>query len=41
MTNSFSVRPYDLLQSVNLPVGWETNEIVGLSIGVKMQRWSK
>jgi len=35
ITDSFSVRPYYMLQSVNLPVGWETNEIVGFSIGAK------
>jgi hypothetical protein len=34
--DSFSIRPYYLLQSVNLPAGWETNEIVGISIGVKL-----
>jgi hypothetical protein len=26
---SLIVRPYYMLQSVNLPVGWDTNEIVG------------
>ena len=36
ITDSFSIRPYYLLQSVNLPSGWETNEIVGISIGVKL-----
>ena len=36
ITDSFSIRPYYLLQSVNLPAGWETNEIVGISIGVKL-----
>jgi len=35
---SFSVRPYYLLQSVNLPAGWETNEIVGISMGFKLVR---
>jgi hypothetical protein len=35
ITDSFSVRPYYMLQSVNLPAGWETNEIVGFSIGAK------
>ena len=35
ITESLSVRPYYLLQSVNLPVGWETNEVVGISIGLK------
>jgi len=32
IADSFSVRPYYLLQSVNLPAGWETNEIVGISL---------
>jgi hypothetical protein len=38
VTNSFSVRPYYLLQSVNLPAGWDTNEIVGLSLAFKVPR---
>jgi hypothetical protein len=29
--DSFSIRPYYLLQSVNLPPGWDTNEIFGIS----------
>jgi len=37
ITDSFSVRPYYMLQSVNLPIGWETNEIVGISMGVKVR----
>jgi len=36
VTDSFSVRPYYLLQSVNLPTGWDTNEIVGISVGFKI-----
>jgi len=35
MTRSCSIRPYFLLQSVNLPAGWETNRIAGLSLGFK------
>ncbi len=35
ITDSFSIRPYYLLQSVNLPTGWETNEIIGLSLAIK------
>jgi len=35
---AFSIRPYYLLQSVNLPAGWDTNEIVGISLAVKIQR---
>ena len=33
-----SVRPYYLLQSVNLPAGWDTNEIVGISLAFKVAR---
>jgi Protein of unknown function (DUF2490) len=36
ITNSFSIRPYYLLQSVNLSTGWETNEIIGFSLAVKL-----
>src|ERR1700722_12732618 len=41
ITDSFSVRPYFLLQSVNLPTGWDTNEIVGISLAMKIQRKAK
>ena len=41
IANSFSVRPYYMLQSVNLPPGWDTNEIVGISLAVKIQRKTK
>jgi hypothetical protein len=27
-----------MLQSVNLPTGWDTNEIVGISLAVKIRR---
>ena len=30
-----------LLQSVNLPTGWDTNEIVGISLAFKVPRKSK
>jgi len=36
ITDSFSIRPYYLLQSVNLPTGWETNEIIGISLAAKV-----
>ena len=36
ITDSFSIRPYFLLQSVNLPTGWETNEIIGISLATKV-----
>jgi hypothetical protein len=41
ITDAFSVRPYYLLQSVNLPTGWETNEIIGISVGFKIVGRSK
>ena len=41
ITDSISVRPYFLVQSVNLPIGWETNEIIGLSMTVKLRRVAK
>jgi Protein of unknown function (DUF2490) len=37
----FSVRPYYLLQSVNLPTGWDTNEIVGISLAFRVPRKTK
>jgi len=36
ITDSFFLRPYYLLQSVNLPKGWETNEIIGISMAFKV-----
>ena len=41
ITDSFSIRPYYLLQSVNLPTGWETNEIIGISMAIKVFSKSK
>jgi hypothetical protein len=41
ITDSFSIRPYYLLQSVNLPTGWETNEIIGVSMGIKVRNKTK
>jgi hypothetical protein len=38
INDSFSVRPYYLLQSVNLPPGWDTNEILGISLAYKVPR---
>jgi len=32
---SVSIRPYFMLQSLNLPAHWETNGIVGFSLGLK------
>ncbi len=41
ITTSFSVRPYYMLQSVNLPPGWDTNQIVGVSLAFKIPRKSR
>jgi hypothetical protein len=41
IADSFSVRPYYLLQSVNLPTGWDTNEIFGISLAFRVPRKSK
>jgi hypothetical protein len=41
VADSFSVRPYYMLQSVNLPTGWDTNQIIGISVAVKITRKSK
>lgn len=38
ITASLSVRPYYLLQSVNLPPGWDTNQIIGISLAYKVPR---
>ena len=41
ITDSSSIRPYYMLQSVNLPTGWETNEIVGISMAIKVRSRTK
>jgi hypothetical protein len=38
VTNSCSIRPYYLLQSVNLPAGWENNSILGISMTFKVRK---
>jgi hypothetical protein len=38
ISSSIAVRPYYLLQSVNLPAGWDTNEIIGISLAYKIAR---
>lgn len=38
ITGSLAVRPYYLVQSVNLPAGWNTNEIIGISLGYRVSR---
>jgi hypothetical protein len=40
-TASFSVRPYYLLQSVDLPPGWDTNEVFGISLAFSIPRKRK
>jgi len=37
ITDSLSIRPYYLLHSVNLPAGWDTNEVFGVSLTIKLQ----
>ncbi len=32
----YALRPYYMVQTVNLPAGWETNEILGLSMAFKL-----
>jgi hypothetical protein len=41
ITDWLSVRPYYLLQSVNLPTGWENNEIIGISMAIKVRNKTK
>jgi hypothetical protein len=41
VTDLFSIRPYFLLQSVNLPPGWDTNQIIGISLAIKVRRNTK
>jgi hypothetical protein len=41
ITDSFSTRPYFMLQSVNLPAGWDTNAIIGISVAFRILRKSK
>jgi hypothetical protein len=41
ITDTVSVRPYYLLQSVNLSTGWDTNEIIGLSMTFKLNSKTK
>jgi hypothetical protein len=35
MADFLSIRPYFMLQSVNLPTGWDTNPVFGASLGFK------
>lgn len=36
VTKSVSVRPYFMVQSVNLPAGWDSNDILGISLAFKV-----
>ncbi len=38
ISDLLSARPYYMLQSVNLPTGWDVNEIVGISLALKIPR---
>jgi hypothetical protein len=38
VNDSLSMRVYYLFQSVNLPAGWDTNEIVGISLAFRVPR---
>ena len=41
VTDSFSIRVFYMFQSLNLPTGWETNEIVGISLTFRNPRKNK
>jgi hypothetical protein len=41
VTGFLSVRPYYLLHSVNLPDGWDTNHVIGISAAFKIPRKTK
>jgi hypothetical protein len=41
VTDTFSIRVFYMFQSVNLPTGWETNEIVGISLTFRKPRQIK
>jgi hypothetical protein len=36
IVDSFSIRPYYLLQSINLPSGWDTNKTFGISLALRI-----
>ena len=40
ITDSVAVRPYYMLQLVNLSGGWEGNNIIGLSLTYKLRKIS-
>jgi hypothetical protein len=35
ITDSFAIRPYYLRQWLNLPTGWDSNGVVGISLALK------
>ena len=37
MMPSFSIRPYYMLVSVNVPAGWDTNQVVGISVAFRVR----
>jgi hypothetical protein len=41
ISDFFSIRPYYMVQTVNLPTGWESNSILGISIALKVRDKSK
>lgn len=40
-TAAITLRPYFMIQSVNLPAGWEGNDILGISLNYKFTRTAK
>ena len=36
--DSLAIRPYYLLQLVDLPAGWEGNNVIGLSLAWKVRK---
>jgi Protein of unknown function (DUF2490) len=38
ITASIALRPYFMVQSVNLPAGWDSNNIIGISLTCKVTR---
>jgi hypothetical protein len=41
VSDLYSIRPYFMWQSVNLPAGWETNEILGISMSFRVRQKTK
>jgi hypothetical protein len=41
ITDRSSIRPYYLLQSVNMPAGWDTNQTIGISLALKVRKKTK